>query len=81
MIIYECDMCGKQFREESRVSAVSTLGEKKGDDLPFGDNIDHFMVCRDCSREIGDFIRGYKARMKGLNCSVDTKFGGSGGKA
>lgn len=81
MIIYECDMCGKQFREESHVRDVSTLGEKKNDDLPFGDNIEHFMVCRDCSREIGDFIRGYKARMKGLNCTVDTKFGGSGGKA
>ena len=75
MIIYECDMCGKQSKCEHDMHDMSVGGRKKDEDLPFGENVECVMVCNECYGKIGDFIRGYKSKMKGLNCVVDAKLG------
>ena len=75
MVIYECDMCGKQSNCERDMHEMSVGGRKEDENLPFGENAERVMVCNECYGKIGDFIRGYKSRMKGLRCSVDTTFG------
>ena len=71
MVIYECDMCGKQFPHESYVHDV--IAHEKAEE-PFGDGTVKFNVCHDCSRLIGEFIRSHQSRMKGMNCTIDTRF-------
>lgn len=73
MVIYECDMCGQQFPHESYVHDV--IAHEKASEEPFGDGTVKFNVCHDCSRLIGEFIRGHKSRMKGFRCTIDTTFG------
>ena len=75
MVIYECDMCGKQSRCEQDMHVMSVGGRKDDENLPFGENVEQrVMVCKECYRKIGDFVRGYKSRMKGLECRIDNRF-------
>lgn len=74
MVIYECDMCGKQFKSEDSVHQIQVHGKEEDDDKFLGDNIWNPMICRECSRKVGYFIHGYKSKMKGMNCSIDTRF-------
>ena len=74
MVIYECDMCGKQFQSEDAVHQIKVHGKEEDDNQFLGENIWNPMICRECSRKVGDFIHGYKSRMKGLNCTIDSRF-------
>lgn len=74
MVIYECDMCGKQSNCERDMHSMSVGGRKEDENLPFGENAECVMVCKECYGKIGDFIRGYKSRMKGMNCTIDMRF-------
>jgi hypothetical protein len=74
MVIYECDMCGKQSKCERDMHEMSVGGRNEDENLPFGENVECVMVCNECYGKIGDFIRGYKSRMNGLNCTIDSQF-------
>lgn len=63
MVIYECDMCGKQSNCEQDMHKMSVGGKKEDENLPFGENVECAMVCKECYGRIGDFIRGYKSMM------------------
>lgn len=82
MVIYECDMCGKQSNCEQDMHQMSVGGRKEDENLPFGENVECVMVCRECHGKIGDFIRGYKSRMEGadrlLNARQQVSDGGDG---
>lgn len=60
MIIYECDMCGKQTHADMPTLEVVT--SKQAD---FGRNVDQFMVCRECGDHIVKFVKTFKLRMGG----------------
>ena len=74
MVIYECDMCGKQFQDKGCVNEITAHVNKFGEETPFDDGLKTFDVCDDCSRLVGEFISGHKSRIRGLRCSVDTSF-------
>lgn len=74
MVIYQCDMCGKSVSSINDMDAI-TVRDKSEEQLPFGDGKKKFDVCAACSREIGQFIEGYKSRQKGLRCSINTTLG------
>ena len=72
MVIYECDMCGKQFPDKGCVNEITTHVKEE---TPFDSGSKTFDVCDDCSRLVGEFISGHKSRMKGFRCTIDTTFG------
>ena len=74
MLIYECDMCGKLSKCESGMHEMSVGGRKEDDNPIFGENVERVMVCDECYGKIGDFIRGYKSRMRGIRYSIDNTF-------
>lgn len=68
MTIYECDMCGRQFRAESDVHEI--LVHESETPLPFGDGERRLQVCKRCSRRIYDYIRRFRDGVG--SCTVDT---------
>lgn len=74
MVIYECDMCGKTFAVKECVREITAHVNQDGEEMPFDDGLRKFDVCKDCSLLIGEFISGYKSRMKGLRCTIDPRF-------
>ncbi len=74
MLIYECDMCKKQFMSQDCAHEISVV-RQRDEDLPFDDNMEKLMVCDECSRKIGDFVKNHKKRMEGFKITVDQRFG------
>lgn len=55
MIKYCCDMCGKYSGNEHDVITIRLPVPDDG--LPFGDNIQDFMLCGQCATNVSAFIK------------------------
>lgn len=60
MIIYECDMCGKQSRADMPTLEVVTSQKAN-----FGRHVEQFMVCRECEDHIVEFVKNFKQNVGG----------------
>ena len=63
MIKYECDMCGRYSGNEHDVITIRLPVPDDG--LPFGDNVQDFMLCGQCATNVSAFIQGQALAMQG----------------
>jgi DNA-directed RNA polymerase subunit RPC12/RpoP len=73
MTIYECDMCGRQFRNEFDVHEI--LVHESDTPLPFGDGEQRLLVCLGCSRRLYEYIRKCRAFDAAINKVADAPEG------
>lgn len=66
-------MCKKQFASQDCVHEISVVRQR--DDIQLVDGMEKLMVCDECSRKIGDFVKNHKKRMEGFKITVDQRFG------
>lgn len=59
MVIYECDMCKWTTIDKYEMKEI-VLSERNHDYTVES----RFLLCSDCGKKIGDFIRGHKSRME-----------------
>ena len=62
MIIYECDMCGKQ--QSSKLDYEVSLPVPSEEELPWDDST-KLMLCRKCAINVSAFIQGQRLSTKG----------------
>lgn len=60
MIIYECDMCGKQAHADMPTLEIVTSRPAN-----YGRHVEKFMVCRECGDHIVEFVKNFKRNMGG----------------
>ena len=65
MIKYCCDMCGKSSGNEHDVITIRLPVPYDEDAVPFGDNVQDFMLCDKCATNVSAFIQGQALAMQG----------------
>ena len=65
MIKYCCDMCGKSSGNEHDVITIRLPVPYDEDQSPFVENVQDFMLCRQCTVNVSAFVQGQALAMQG----------------